>query len=101
EQCRAHTVARCADAGFSPRVRHVTDDYVVAQKLVASGLGVTLLPRSALQAYRHPDVRAVPGFGHRRYGTVHRRGAQTVPATAALLHALVGAQAHPADGALA
>lgn len=96
EQCRAHAVTRCEAAGFTPRVRHVTDDYVVVQKLVAAGLGVTMLPRSALEAYRHPDVRAITGFGARRYGTLHHRGAWTVPATAAVLRELERAEQHRA-----
>jgi DNA-binding transcriptional LysR family regulator len=90
ERCRAHAMALCAAAGFEPRVRHVSDDYVVVQNLVAVGLGVTLLPRSALEAYRHPlvAVREHPSFGTRTYGIVHREGADLVPATAALAREL-------------
>jgi molybdate transport repressor ModE-like protein len=86
-RCREHAVAVCAAAGFEPRVRHVSDDYVVVQNLVAVGLGVTLLPHSALEAYRHPEVVVCPGpaWGTRTYGVVHRDGADAVPATAALL----------------
>jgi DNA-binding transcriptional LysR family regulator len=71
-------------------VRHVSDDYVVVQNLVAVGLGVTLLPRSALEAYRHPDVsiREHASFGTRTYGIVHRDGGEQVPATAALVREL-------------
>ncbi len=99
EQCRAHAVARCQAAGFTPRVRHVSDDYVVVQKLVAAGLGVTMLPRSALEAYRHPDVQVRHGFGTRRYGSLMRRGAQSVPATAAVLRELERAKTHRASAA--
>ena len=86
-RCREHAMAVCAAAGFEPRVRHVSDDYVVVQNLVAVGLGVTLLPHSALEAYRHPEVvvRPSPAWGTRTYGVVHRDGAAAVPATAALL----------------
>lgn len=105
ERCRAHTVQRCHEAGFEPLVRHVTDDYVVVQNLVAASLGVTLLPRSALDAYRHPRVRTVPGFGRRRYGAVHRNGAAKVPATAAFLHELertvTTSTTHPGTAGLA
>jgi len=89
-RCRAHTLLLCAQAGFDPQVRHVSDDYVVVQNLVAVGLGVTLLPRSALDAYRHPDVsiREHASFGTRTYGIVHRDGAEQVPATAALVREL-------------
>jgi molybdate transport repressor ModE-like protein len=90
ERCRAHAVALCSAAGFAPSVRHVSDDYVVVQNLVAVGLGVTLLPRSALDAYRHPGVvaREQASFGTRTYGIVHRPGAERVPATAALVREL-------------
>lgn len=87
ERCRAHALAVCAAAGFEPEVRHVTDDYVVVQNLVAVGLGVALLPRSALTAFRHPavQVRAGRGYGARVLGLLHREGAERVPATAALV----------------
>ena len=90
ERCRAHAVQVCAEAGFEPAVRHVSDDYVVVQNLVAVGLGVTLLPRSALDAYRHPGVRVRehPSYGTRTFGLVHREGADAVPATAALVREL-------------
>ena len=86
-RCRAHTLLLCAEAGFTPRVRHVSDDYVVVQNLVAVGLGVTLLPQSALEAYRHPGVtvRAHASFGTRTFGIVHRDGAEMVPATKAMI----------------
>jgi DNA-binding transcriptional LysR family regulator len=87
ERCREHAVALCSAASFAPDVRHVTDDYVVVQNLVAVGLGVALLPRSALEAFRHPEVevRQSRVFGSRTFGIVHRAGAETVPATAALV----------------
>jgi molybdate transport repressor ModE-like protein len=86
-RCRAHALLLCAEAGFEPRVRHVSDDYVVVQNLVAVGLGVTLLPHSALEAYRHPRVavREHPSFGTRSFGIVHREGADLVPATRAMI----------------
>lgn len=92
ERCRAHALAVCAAAGFEPEVRHVTDDYVVVQNLVAVGLGVALLPRSALTAFRHPavQVRAGRAYGARVLGLLHREGAERVPATAALVATLVG-----------
>ena len=59
-RCRQHLVGLCRDAGFEPRVAHATDDYVAVQALVAAGLGVTVLPRSALRAFRHPEVVVRP-----------------------------------------
>lgn len=97
-RCRSHLVECCERAGFVPRLRHTTDDYVVVQNLVARGLGVTVLPDSALRAYRHPDVRVVdlPELGRRHLGLVHRPGADAVPATGALMMQLGGLVARPA-----
>jgi DNA-binding transcriptional LysR family regulator len=97
DRCRAHALALCEAAGFEPRVRHVSDDYVVVQNLVAVGLGVTLLPHSALEAYRHPGVavREHRSFGTRTCGLVHRDGAELVPATAALLSTLATSRPGP------
>lgn len=89
-RCRLHLVDCCRVAGFEPRLALESDDYVVVQNLVAAGLGVTLLPRSALTAFRHPQVavRSSPSLGTRHVGAVHRPGAQQVPATRALLSRL-------------
>lgn len=91
--CRTHLVDCCEAAGFTPTIRHTTDDYVVVQNLVARGLGVTVLPASALTAYRHPDVRVVPmaSLGRRHVGLAFRPGADVVPATAALVAEVVRA----------
>ncbi len=91
-RCRTHLVERCEAAGFSPQVRYESDDYVMVQHLVARGLGVTLLPASALAAYRHPGVSVrEDDLGERHVGLVHRHGADRVPAIGALRDALVGA----------
>jgi DNA-binding transcriptional LysR family regulator len=93
ERCREHLMSCCRAAGFDPVLRHTTDDYVVVQNLVARGLGVTMLPQSALEAYRHPEVVVVESaaLGQRHLGLVHRRGAELVPATAALVAELATA----------
>jgi DNA-binding transcriptional LysR family regulator len=90
-RCRSHLVERCRAAGFEPRLAHETDDYVAVQALVAAGLGVTLLPRSALRAFRHPGVvvRESPTLGDRHVGLVYRPGAEQVPATRAFVERLL------------
>ena len=90
-RCRQHLVDRCRDAGFEPRLAHESDDYVAVQALVAAGLGVTMLPRSALRAFQHPDVvvRSSPSLGDRHVGLAYRPGAEQVPATRALVERLV------------
>ncbi|GAA4874364.1 LysR family transcriptional regulator [Actinomycetospora straminea] len=52
-------LALCAAHGFSPRVAHEVDRTHVAVGLVACGLGVALVPRSALRV-AHPDVAYRP-----------------------------------------
>lgn len=95
ERCRAYLVRASRDAGFEPRVRHITDDYVVVQNLVAHGLGVALLPETSLQAFRHAGVvvRRVGGVVPRRLAVVHREGVTAIPAVAATLAALIDPEA--------
>jgi DNA-binding transcriptional LysR family regulator len=74
ERCRNHLVWLCDRAGFTPRIRFTTDDYVAAQALVGAGLGMTVLPDLALRAYRRPGIRTrqLPGTARQvllaRYG---------------------------------
>ncbi len=101
ERCRQHLVEACRGQGFEPRLTHESDDYVVVQNLVARGLGITVLPRLALQAFRHPEVvvRPLDSFGERHVGIVHRPGAGDVPATRALMAQLATAAGGSAAGA--
>lgn len=46
-RCRSTAERLCRRAGFEPRTRHITDNPGAIQALVANGLGVALLPRSA------------------------------------------------------
>jgi len=97
ERCRSELLALCADAGFEPRIAFASDDYVAVQSLVASGLGVTVLPGLALRAHRNPDVvrRPVPGAARRIQVTTY--GAPPHPASvdavAAVLTEVAGASA--------
>lgn len=89
QRCRRHLLTAAARAGFEPDIRHETDDYVVVQSMVAHGLGVSLLPRTALEAFRHPGVRVleVSDAGTRALSLAHRPGVERVPAVAALIGA--------------
>lgn len=96
-RCRSHLVGRAARAGFVPDVRHSTDDYVVVQALVASGLAVALLPALALAAHRHPDVACLPvDLPPRRIGVLTRPATHAAPAVVAAVRHLRRAGAHPA-----
>ncbi|WP_408896350.1 LysR family transcriptional regulator [Nocardioides sp. R1-1] len=66
ERCRRELLSLCADAGFTPTIAFASDDYVAVQSLVASGLGVTVLPGLALRAHQHRDVVRSPLSAHRR-----------------------------------
>ncbi|PRW63251.1 LysR family transcriptional regulator [Actinopolyspora mortivallis] len=55
--CREVTQTRCSDAGFSPRITHVSDDFHAVVALVAAGTGVALVPRGAVPAEHGATVR--------------------------------------------
>jgi DNA-binding transcriptional LysR family regulator len=85
----------CLEAGFTPTIRHRSNDAVVAAALVASGSGVALLPRLAL-----PDrdariaVRRVAGAPPARaIHAVTRTADAQRPSTQALLTAVRAAAA--------
>jgi DNA-binding transcriptional LysR family regulator len=62
----------CAQAGFEPRVAYTSDDYFAIQGLVASGMGVALVPGLAL-AFTRSDIAVRPLRGrppYRRVGAV-------------------------------
>ena len=58
ERCRAATITACERAGFSPRIAFSCDDTVIAQSLVAAGMGVAIVNGLALHAHRAPGVHA-------------------------------------------
>jgi DNA-binding transcriptional LysR family regulator len=62
----------CQQTGFEPRVAYTSDDYFAIQGLVASGMGVALVPGLALASTRE-DVAVRPLRGrppYRRIGAV-------------------------------
>ncbi|PTU56057.1 LysR family transcriptional regulator [Sphaerisporangium cinnabarinum] len=91
ERCRADLVGRCERAGFTPRVAFETDDYVAVQALVASGVGVSLLPALALRAHRDPRVvvRPLPGAARRVLAVMY--GERPSPGATAVVEGLVRA----------
>lgn len=90
EHVRANLIDLCATAGFVPRITCATDDIATKQALVASGLGVAVLPRLALESHRHPGVEAtvIPGAERRIYAATYGEPPDPPP-TAAVLAALV------------
>ncbi|WP_232663983.1 LysR family transcriptional regulator [Pseudonocardia sp. TRM90224] len=79
----------CAEAGFVPRIVCTTDDIAAKQALVASGLGVGLLPQLALAAHHHPGIQVTPLPGAERHVLAATFGEPPdPPPTAAVLAAL-------------
>jgi DNA-binding transcriptional LysR family regulator len=76
-------------AGFAPRVVHRADDALLVHALVATGLGVGLLPALACAGGRGVRfARATPAPPRRRVAALVRRGAARRPALAAALEGL-------------
>jgi DNA-binding transcriptional LysR family regulator len=91
----------CGEAGFTPSLVFECNDYGIAQGLIASGIGVALIPafvlanlRADLVARRVPDVRV-----RRRTRALLHADAYRMPAVAAVLALLaeLAAEAESAD----
>lgn len=84
-------VAACTAAGFTPRIAHQAKEWFAVSALVASGLGVCLIPRMAPLPPHH-DVVRIPLHGastpSRRFVTAVRRGSADHPTIALGLAAL-------------
>jgi DNA-binding transcriptional LysR family regulator len=91
----------CRRAGFTPRIVHRADDARLLETLVASGLGVGLLPalaRTGSGAVRF--VSATPAPPRRQVSALVRSGAARRPSLAAVLDALMRqAAGSPGGGA--
>jgi molybdate transport repressor ModE-like protein len=88
--CQEMLVDACARAGFEPNVAFESDDHNVLVGLVASGVGVALLPELALKT-RHPGVAVRPVTGSapmRRIHAAMSADAYCSPATEAMLEVL-------------
>jgi molybdate transport repressor ModE-like protein len=95
ERCRGHLLHLTRAAGFAPAIAYGTDDYVTVQSLVATELGVTLLPALALLAARRDDVAVRPLAGDpvRTVEVVMSAAPRRPPAVLAMLAALRAASA--------
>lgn len=89
--CRGHLLAACDAVGVTPRIELETDNAVAVLNLVASDLGVALLPRLALATATIPPgaaVRATFPSSDRSIQVVTQSGARRVPSIAAVLDAI-------------
>jgi DNA-binding transcriptional LysR family regulator len=99
--CHFVTMAACASAGFSPRVRHQIDDWAIVVELVAAGLGVGLIPSLAHPPARD-DIAILPLAGSpaaRNIFAAVRRGTEEAPTIGTVLTAMGAAARRRAEGA--
>jgi molybdate transport repressor ModE-like protein len=95
-RCRGHLLAVCESAGFTPAIAFETDNASAVLNMVASGLGVAMLPRLALATATLPPGAVIRGHTPTSKRSIHllaNEGARRVPslaATSELLHGLDG-----------
>ncbi len=87
--CRDVVLLACEGAGFAPRVAHTSDDFGAEAALVAAGVGVALIPRSALRGVER--VVPVSGAPVRRVFAAIRAGRERHPLILAVRRALCSA----------
>jgi DNA-binding transcriptional LysR family regulator len=98
DHCRAATITACEGAGFSPRIVHSFDDTVIAQSLVAAGMGVAILNGLALQAHRAPGIHTTQLTGIARHIYAATYGdPPDPPATSALIEILTSVSETPSS----
>lgn len=96
-RCRGHLLAVCEVAGFTPSISYETDNASAVLNMVASGLGVAMLPRLALATATLPNGAVIRPHTPQSARSIHvlaNEGARRVPslaATTAAIRALGGA----------
>ena len=87
--CHLVVIHSARQAGYEPRLAHITNDFSVSYALVAAGAGVGLVPELAGPPPPGVVVRTVAGVppSRRIYAAV-RAGSSARPAIAAMLSAL-------------
>ncbi|MEV0844801.1 LysR family transcriptional regulator [Streptomyces sp. NPDC049954] len=89
--CHDVVVLACEHAGFQPTLEHLSDDFRAVVALASAGVGVALVPRSALRGMDLTDVvvRPVDGIAPtRRVFAAVRCGAEEHPLIRPVLDAL-------------
>jgi len=88
------------DAGFEPTIGFLANDYQEAQAMVSVGMGVAMVPKTAV-ALQHPDVRVLrlrPGAPQRRVLLAQRQDKIYAPAEVAFHSTLLEiAREHAGD----
>ncbi len=85
--CARHVVRSCHAAGFEPQVAFESDDYQTVQGLVATGVGVAVIPALALTVVREDIVirELSPAPAPRQVLAAVPETARLVPAAPAML----------------
>ncbi|CAL9606622.1 HTH-type transcriptional regulator GltC [Streptomyces sp. enrichment culture] len=98
--CHTMAVRACEAAGFTPRVRHLVDEFPTVLALVAAGQGVAVVPGLGLHGHADPAVALTRLRMERRTKLAFRSGSAGHPAVAAFGEALRAAlPPEPATGA--
>jgi len=95
----AFTQNICRAAGFEAQIKFETDDYHVAEALVATGIGIAFLPGLAA-ATAHPEIvfrPVAPAPPARRIFAVYRSGGLRSPTTSAMVELLAEGGAQPPE----
>lgn len=90
-RCRGHLLAVCEVAGFAPVISFETDNASAVLNMVASGLGVAMLPRLALATATLPAETVIRPHSPRSVRNIQalaNDGARRVPSLAATTAAL-------------
>lgn len=90
--CRGHLLAACEAVGVEPSIQLETDNAIAVLHLVASELGVALLPRLALATAATPHgaaVRATSPSSDRSIQLVVQQGSRRVPSVAAVIETMM------------
>lgn len=87
-RCRQELLELCEAAGFTPEIAYTSDEIIVQQALVATGLGVTTAPGLALRTHRREDIEATGIDRTRRIHLVTYGEPPDPPATTAFIEAL-------------
>lgn len=88
--CRDVLIAACAEAGFAPRFAIETHDYTTAMSFVATGIGITVIPRLGIGTLP-AGLRSVPIVAPtpvRRLGVAVKTSAAHQPAVLRVLELL-------------
>lgn len=83
--CRGHLVTACRGVGFTPTIIHETDNLLATVNMVASGLGIAMVPNLALAGITLPGqvvVLPVADSTARTISIVTSPDAQRIPSTA-------------------